>query len=490
MRARLTLAVALTAGCFLALAALLLSRRASSLVLDGVVADNIVAATGTFTVDVPPGSNVVTVYEQLDNAGLLPSFFQLIGEAQPSAGQPVVVALPNGNTLPLAGQAASPSNAAVVSAATLERVGQPLLAGVQPGDLLVTSSNGAPINGVSGSVSTGSMLAVPIRGVRSGVASIGRDLWLGAALLTFGAAAATWLLTGRALRPVAAITRRVDGIARTRSGERVPVPSAQDEIGHLARTVNTMLDRLDDAADAQHRFVADASHELRSPLAVIRAETEVALAHPGQASWVDVGHAVLDETGRLERLVDDLLVLARDESTGAVPGAVAAGTAAITDVEEIAMAEARRARRLPVDTSAVLAGRVIAHREDVARVVRHLLDNAARHGTSHVALTVVPDESSVLITVDDDGPGVPESERARIFERFARLEDSRSRDAGGAGLGLAVVSVVVRRLGGTIEVIDAPAGGARFNVRLPAAEPSIGTSSSLLPQTDRLRTAR
>ena len=302
MRARLTVAVALTAGCFLALAALLLSRRASSLVLNGVVADNAVAAPGTFTVDVPPGSNVVTVYKQLDNAGLLPSFFELIGEAQPSAGQPVFVALPDGNTLPVAGQATTPGDAAVVSAATL------------------------------------------------------------------------------------------------------------------------------------------------------------------------------DETGRLERLVDDLLVLARDESASTVEGVVPAGTLAITDVEEIAMAEARRTRRLPVDTSAVLAGRVVAQREDVARVVRHLLDNAARHGTTHVALSVVPDGTSVMITVDDDGPGVPVGERTRIFERFARLEDSRSRDAGGAGLGLAVVSVVVGRLGGTVEVIDAPTGGARFSVRLPAAEPSTGTS--------------
>jgi signal transduction histidine kinase len=275
---------------------------------------------------------------------------------------------------------------------------------------------------------------------------------------------ATWLLTGWALRPVEAITKRVEEINAAGSGDRVPVPPAHDEIGHLARTVNTMLDRLDGAAVAQRRFVADASHELRSPLAAIRTETEVALARPIDADWTEVGQHVLDETDRLEGLVTDLLVLARRDDGQAVE--VVSGT---TDVEEVVLAEAARRRRVPIDTARVLAGRVRARPGDVQRIVRHLLDNAARHARSTVWASVTGDGTDVLLAVDDDGEGVPGAERERIFERFARLDDARSRDHGGAGLGLAVVAALVRDLGGAVVVTDAPGGGARFEVRLPGA---------------------
>jgi signal transduction histidine kinase len=298
------------------------------------------------------------------------------------------------------------------------------------------------------------------------VATAVRNLWLLAGALTVGVGVVTWVATGRTLRPVARMSRRVEEIRAAGAGDRIPEPGTGDEIDHLARTVNSMLARLDDAAIAQRRFVADASHELRSPLAVLRTEAEVALAHPATVETPRMATAVLNETVRLEGLVDDLLVLARADDPAP---AHHLGALPLVDVEEIALTEAARARRLPVTVADVLAGRVRAHPIDVTRIVRHLLDNAARYGAATVALTVRRNGEQVILIVDDDGDGVPLAERERIFERFARTEASRARDAGGVGLGLAVVRATVQRLGGHIGVGDSPLGGARFIVQLPAA---------------------
>lgn len=321
-----------------------------------------------------------------------------------------------------------------------------------------------------------------------------------------------WVTTGRALRPVRTMTRRVDEISGSTLHERVPMPSTDDEISDLARTMNAMLDRLEDSATRQRRFVSDASHELRSPVAAIRTELEVSLLHPEGTDWEEVARNVLAEDERLGLIVADLLTLARSDEQASSRAAAARDHTA-TPVGPVVEAEARRTRRVPVEVRewgtvpgpvVTVAGRVgaVPHVSDtrgiatdlvagasmpsgppagagatsvglapdeLTRVLRHLLDNAARHATTSVEVGLTRDGEGVRISVDDDGPGVAPADRQRIFERFGRLDAARARDAGGAGLGLAVVARLVGAAGGRVWVEDAPSGGARFCVVLPAA---------------------
>jgi signal transduction histidine kinase len=224
--------------------------------------------------------------------------------------------------------------------------------------------------------------------------------------------------------------------------------------------MNLMLDRLEESSLRQRRFVSDASHELRSPVAAIRAQLEVALRRGDAADWPDVARRVLEEDERLEQAVAELLDLARaEEGEDVEPVDV--------DLDDLVLAEAQRERRVPVDTSHVSAGRVRGSSSQLTRVVRNLLDNASRHATSRVAVAVEVRDGFVWLTVDDDGPGVSPGDRARVFDRFTRLDEGRARDAGGMGVGLSLVKAIVERHGGAVGVDDAPLGGARFFVRLP-----------------------
>jgi signal transduction histidine kinase len=274
----------------------------------------------------------------------------------------------------------------------------------------------------------------------------------------------TWVGVTGALAPVERIRREVEEITGERLDRRVPQPVARDEIHRLAATMNRMLTRLQDSRERQQRFVADASHELRSPLAAIRQAAEVARSHPGALPEGELAEAVLEESGRMERLVEQLLLLTR---TGG------AGVRQLRDVDldDLAMAEARRVRRagLTVDTSGVGAGRVRGDATALAQVVRNLTDNASRHAHGAVTVTVRAAGDGVELVVEDDGAGVPESERERVFERFVRLDEARDRDAGGSGLGLAIVKEIVTAHGGTVGITASALGGARFVVRLPAS---------------------
>jgi signal transduction histidine kinase len=165
----------------------------------------------------------------------------------------------------------------------------------------------------------------------------------------------------------------------------------------------------------------------------------------------------------LERLVEDLLTLARGDETRILD------SSSTIDVDELVLEEAARTRALPVDRRSVSAGRVVGQGDEMMRVIAHLLDNEARHGRSTIAVGVQTLGQTVQIWVDDDGPGISEEQRERIFERFIRLDDARTRDSGGAGLGLAVAHSTVAHMGGTIKVFDSPLGGARFQIELPAA---------------------
>ncbi|MBO0981195.1 cell wall metabolism sensor histidine kinase WalK [Microbacterium sp. SD291] len=273
-----------------------------------------------------------------------------------------------------------------------------------------------------------------------------------------------WVVATRALAPVERMRRQVDGIDGTALDRRVDA-GRDDELGALAATMNRMLERIEEAQKTQRRFVSDASHELRSPLATIRQHAEVAVTHPASTSVQDLGGVVLDEGRRMQDLVEGLLLLARlDEhgGHGQVRGPV--------DMDDLALAEGRRLRGMGVvvDGHGIGAGRVIGSEVLLARALRNLVDNAVRHASTTVTLRVVTERAWVRIEVEDDGDGVPEERREQIFERFARLDEARARDEGGSGLGLAIVREIARAHGGDVTVSAGREGGARFTLALPA----------------------
>ena len=289
-----------------------------------------------------------------------------------------------------------------------------------------------------------------------------RLLAIGYPVLLLLVAGTSYWLTGRALAPVEAMRRRVAGITVSDLTARVPVPPSRDQVAQLAVTMNETLDRLAAASDGQRRFVADASHELRSPLATIRAVHEVAAVHPEVADWSTVHADVLAEVQRLERLVDDLLFLARSDESGLRPERVE------VDLDDLVDDEARRLRRttsLRV-VPEVQPVRVHGDRHQLARALRNLCDNAARHAAGCVELRVGECEGEAVVDVMDDGPGIPDDQRERVFDRFVRLDASRGRAAGGAGLGLAIAREIARVHGGGLAVVPS-GGGAHLRLRLP-----------------------
>ncbi|WP_326618418.1 HAMP domain-containing histidine kinase [Streptomyces decoyicus] len=292
---------------------------------------------------------------------------------------------------------------------------------------------------------------------RDAVGSVRTAMLIGLPLLLVVVAGVTWLVTRRALRPVEGIRGEMAAItASTDLSRRVPVPASQDEVGRLARTTNETLAALESSVERQRRFVADASHELRSPIASLRTQLEVGVAHP---ELLDVPGAV-EDTVRLQRLAADLLLLARLDA-GERPADARIGLAAMVREES----SQRVADRVPVQIGELADGEVAGSRSQLGRVLGNLLDNAQRHAVSSVRVAVVRDGEWVVLRVEDDGPGVPESERERIFERFVRLDDARARDDGGAGLGLAIARDVAERHGGSLAV----RAGSVFELRLPVA---------------------
>ncbi|MFD5032991.1 sensor histidine kinase [Streptomyces sp. NPDC058405] len=297
-----------------------------------------------------------------------------------------------------------------------------------------------------------------------GTAAVAMLVGLPVLLLVVGGV--TWLVTRRALRPVEGIRREMAAITASEDlSRRVPEPATYDEVARLARTTNETLTALEAAVERQRRFVADASHELRSPIASLRTQLEVGDAHP---ELLDVPGAVQD-TVRLQQLAADLLLLARlDAGERAGRARVDLGALAREEVSQ------RTADRVPVSLEVAQGLEVTGSRGQLARVLGNLLDNAQRHAKTSVAASVRREGGRLVLAVADDGSGVPDAERERIFERFVRLDDARSRDDGGAGLGLAIARDVAERHGGTLTVTRAPAGGALFELRLPPAPSSAG----------------
>ncbi|MGA8117222.1 MAG: HAMP domain-containing sensor histidine kinase [Actinocatenispora sp.] len=276
-------------------------------------------------------------------------------------------------------------------------------------------------------------------------------------LLVLVLAALAWRAVGWTLRPVEALRRGAEDITTSGSAaDRLPQPTGHDEVARLATTLNGMLARLQAGQERQRAFVADAAHELRSPVASIRTQLEVAVRLGDAAEWNEVAADVLTDTDRLARLTDDLLLLAR-----------------VSDPEEATARLARRSERLDLD----LLVHEIAERYDAARVpvrvtsdqpvwtagdptalgrvVSNLVDNAVRHATTEVLLSVATEAGRPVVSVRDDGPGIPVPDRERVFDRFTRLDDARARDDGGSGLGLAIVRELVRVHHGTITLTAA-----------------------------------
>jgi signal transduction histidine kinase len=274
----------------------------------------------------------------------------------------------------------------------------------------------------------------------------------------------TWIIVGRALRPVESIRFQVAEISDAGLDRRVPVPAGHDEVAQLAITMNEMLGRLATSSARQRTFVADASHELQSPLTRFRTQLEVALARPGEADWPGLAASLLSDSTEMECLVRDLLFLATDDE-----GSTTGSLGDLVDLDDIVLEEAARARvgtTRPIDTSEVSAAPVRGNREQLRRLLRNLLENAVRYAATRVQVSLVSRASGVTLTVCDDGPGVPAVEQTRVFDRFVRLDDARSRDTGGTGLGLAIVAAIAHRHGGAV-TLDQAGAGATFVVRLP-----------------------
>ncbi|MCF6467729.1 HAMP domain-containing histidine kinase [Nonomuraea sp. MG754425] len=295
-----------------------------------------------------------------------------------------------------------------------------------------------------------------------------------AALLTAVVGWITWNVTGRILRPVESITSQLDTITFNDLSRRIPEPAGRDEIARLVHALNQTLIRLERATHQQRRFVTDASHELRTPLAGLRVKLEEAQMNPQDINHDDLLGHTLGDVDRLQAITTDLLLLAGLESGSATHRES-------VDLTDLIRTELnRRADRIPVKARLQDGLTVDGTPTQLVRLLTNLLDNAERHARDRVEVELRGDDGQALLTVRDDGPGIPEADRERIFERFTRLDTARSRHQGGTGLGLAIAKDIAHAHSGTITVRNSAHGGAHFDVRLPlsprpANHPTSGT---------------
>jgi signal transduction histidine kinase len=316
--------------------------------------------------------------------------------------------------------------------------------------------------------------AVPYSSVSNSLSVVAKALVFGTPLLFVLFTGAIWLAVGSTLRPIDLLRRGAARVTGAAVPSDLPVPEARDEVRSLALTLNDMLDRLAAAQQRQRALVSDTAHELRSPIASIRAQLEVALDHPDGQDWESTARDVHADVLRLARLAEDLLLLARlDERAGTSRH----GTT--LDLAELSAAVVARyaGARVPVVCSGCTDPCLVSGDWDALdRLVVNLIDNAVRYAKSGVTVTVGREDAQVVLAVADDGPGIPDADLERAFDRFARLDAARSREgdeSGGAGLGLAIVRATAQAYGGTAHLESAtPAAsppGLRAVVRLPSA---------------------
>lgn len=322
-------------------------------------------------------------------------------------------------------------------------------------------------DGVSGPVTV--YVAVRVDEIEEFVESAVRTGATGLLLMVLPLGVVLWWAVGRTLAPVEAIRERAATITGHRLSERVPEPANQDEIGRLARTINEMLGRIDVAARDQRRFLADAAHELRSPIASLRTQLEASppLRNGSAISRDDL----LAETLRMQVLVDQFLTLSRSENATLAPAR------SPVDLDDVVAGVVTTYRsdhpdsKVVVDTTDVNPAQVQGDPGLLEQMVRNLVDNAAAYARTTVRVTLTyADPETALLTVDDDGPGIPPELREEVFKRFVRVDPARDRANGGAGLGLAIVSDIATTHEGTVLAAESPTGGARLQVRLPTVQ--------------------
>lgn len=296
---------------------------------------------------------------------------------------------------------------------------------------------------------------------REAIAALWRLLIPGVPALLLLVGLLTWLAVGRALRPVSAIRGKLADITAHDLHERVPEPESRDEIAALARTVNATLDRLQTAVERHQRFVADAAHELRSPLAILR--TRLELTAPGTEAPVLAGRALTD-VQRIQSLTADLLLLARLDAGEPLRDEE-------VDFGQVVAEEAAKPRPRPVAVRLDVAADVLVRGsgDQLARMVANLVDNAVRHAATTVTVRLAGESPRAVLDVADDGPGIPPEHRETVFDRFTRLDQARTRDHGGSGLGLAIARDIATAHGGSLTVRPGPVPGACLRAVLPAA---------------------
>ncbi len=314
-------------------------------------------------------------------------------------------------------------------------------------------------------------VAIAIDDIDEAVSALIRIGALGLALMVVVVGGVFWVVISRALAPVDAIRQRAELITSQHLDQRVPEPLAEDQIGRLARTINDMLARLQSSALKQERFVADAAHEMRTPLATLRARLEATSGGPG-GSDEELVTDLLRETMRLTALVDSLLLLARSDA-----GTVRAGVRPV-DLDDVVrdVVSSFDSGDVTLRAVAIEPAQVVGQAALLEQVLRNLVENAVRHARAAVDVSLGTVGTMAVLTVDDDGPGIPPWAREDAFRRFVRLDGARDRTRGGVGLGLAIVAEIVRVHSGSAEIDDSPTGGARLRVRLPLADSAEATT--------------
>lgn len=435
------------------LVALSLAAAALLVVLQQGLLDEIDTTITNRAIDIAGG---IDISNELDNASFPVDAETFVGVLEFEGSAPVLYIHndlePNANELAQLLTNQSPS----------ERYETPFDAALPSLEFTVGGDN---MRLVFAEVTTGDEVIAVARSLDGIERSIGRIrsfALLAVPVLTLLIGLLVWLLVGRALRSVEQMRREVESITGSDLRRRVVEDDQPTEIGRLATTMNSMLVRLEESQERQRRFAGDAAHELRSPLSSIMAQLDVDALHPDDADPVATAASVRSEAQRLTGVVEDLLLLARAEGADGSSHRLLD----IDDVVRVGVESVDRGDKklvLSASTGAVVRG----EERHLQRVVTNLVSNALRHARSTIEVSVSVEGTRLVIAVEDDGDGVALADRERIFDRFVRLDEARARDGGGSGLGLALAKEIVLQHGGSLDVDDSSAGGARFLVGLP-----------------------
>ncbi|WP_168214221.1 sensor histidine kinase [Prauserella flavalba] len=365
------------------------------------------------------------------------------------------------------------------------------LASAQRGRVLVDHAAAGMLDGPVriGAAPTGdgsriAVVAVTLSDRDAAVADLRQELLIGLPLALLASAVGAYLLAAAALRPVERMRARAAAITAEAPDQRLPVPAARDEISRLGITFNDLLDRLHAALERERQFVADASHDLRTPLSLLTTELELALRRPRTARELTAAlGSALEETGRLSRLAQDLLLLARTDQASIDHVGITSRSPEVVEVRpviESVIARYRTStgeREVILDSAPGLSVRTDA--DDLDRAMANLIDNAVQHGRPPIIITVQPaattrSQGTMTVEVRDHGPGFDPDFLPRAFDRFTRADDARTR--GGTGLGLAIVAALARRNGGRVTATNHPDGGTTVTLTLRAAPTPIPAS--------------